>query len=187
MQSVEKAVRGLGYEIAAVSDRKASPHEHGDHDHSDHAKPIEGAWWESSKGLLVIVTAVMIGLAYLERSLLPYGSQFVFLAAAVVGTFPVAKRAFAALRAGSLFTIEMLMTIAVIGAVAIGAIEHDWAAAHQPHRPTIVSKGQRRPKHLRVAHSRRQPKLTRKGRRCVGDPDACAGRDCPQRANKTPR
>jgi Cd2+/Zn2+-exporting ATPase len=132
---VEKAVRGLGYKISPkdTPGEKPIPAEletglgHGDEagsdDHSDHAKPIDGAWWESSKGLLVIVTGAMIGLAYFERSILPFGSQYVFLAATIVGTFPVARRALSALRAGSLFTIEMLMTIAVVGAIAIGATE----------------------------------------------------------------
>jgi Zn2+/Cd2+-exporting ATPase len=129
-QKVEKAVRDLGYEIAPKPAKGASAqiavpaHAEGDgHDHSDHGEPIEGAWWESSKGLLVIVTGIMIGFAYLERNLLPYGSSLVFYAATIIGTFPVAKRALAALRGGSMFTIEMLMTIAVVGAVFIGATE----------------------------------------------------------------
>lgn len=125
---VEKAIRDLGYDIAplaASGQASTSDHAGDDYhgDHSDHAKPIEGAWWESSKGILVILTGVMIALAYLERSLLPFGSQFLFLAAAVVGTYPVAKRALSALRSGSFFTIEMLMTIAVVGAVVIKATE----------------------------------------------------------------
>lgn len=126
---VEQAVRALGYEVSCVDATTVDPSESDPgeisvhDDHSDHARPIDGPWWESSKGILVIVTAVMIGLAYLEKNLLPYGSQYVFLAAAAIGTFPVARRALSALRAGSVFTIEMLMTIAVIGAVVIGATE----------------------------------------------------------------
>jgi Zn2+/Cd2+-exporting ATPase len=129
-QKVEKAVRDLGYEITLKPAKGASPqiavpaHAEGDgHDHSDHGEPIEGAWWESSKGLLVIVTGIMISFAYMERNLLPYGSSLVFYAATIIGTYPVAKRALAALRGGSMFTIEMLMTIAVVGAVFIGATE----------------------------------------------------------------
>ena len=125
--SVEDAVRKLGYSIEPKNNTvQPSPdgHKDGDgHDHSDHGEPIEGAWWESSKGLLVIVTGIMIGLAYLERNLLPYGSQLVFYAACIIGTYPVAKRALSALRSGSIFTIEMLMTIAVIGAIWIGEVE----------------------------------------------------------------
>jgi Cd2+/Zn2+-exporting ATPase len=128
--AVEEAVRKLGYAISAKSNTdtpkalKKETHRDGDgHDHSDHGEPIEGAWWESSKGLLVIVTGVLIAFAYLERSLLPYGSQIVFYAACAIGTLPVARRALSALRSGSVFTIEMLMTIAVIGAIWIGAVE----------------------------------------------------------------
>lgn len=127
--AVEDAVRKLGYAIALKdkspdSNSDKSPHHEDDgHDHSDHGQPIEGAWWESSKGLLVIITGVLIGFAYLERNLLPYGSQLVFYAACLIGAYPVAKRALAALRSGSVFTIEMLMTIAVIGAIWIGEVE----------------------------------------------------------------
>ena len=125
--AVEDAVRKLGYTVEP-QDKKRQPSSggHGDgdgHDHSDHGEPIEGAWWESSKGLLVIVTGIMIGFAYLERNILPYGSQLVFYAACIIGTYPVAKRALSALRSGSIFTIEMLMTIAVIGAIGIGEVE----------------------------------------------------------------
>lgn len=129
-QAVEGAVRALGYDIArkensrsADSIQKGSHNDDDGHDHSDHGEPIDGAWWESSKGLLVIITGIMIGFAYLERNLLPYGSQLVFYAACIIGTFPVAKRALAALRSGSIFTIEMLMTIAVVGAIWIGEVE----------------------------------------------------------------
>jgi len=129
-EQVAQAVRDLGYKVqpkgaAPAAAGKGGEHHHDDdgHDHSDHGEPIEGAWWESSKGILVIVTGVMIAFAYGEQALLPYGSTLVFWAATLVGTFPVARRALAALRAGSFFTIEMLMTIAVIGALAINAVE----------------------------------------------------------------
>ena len=128
-EKIEQAVRALGYEVSRVgaTSSMSSDVQVGEvavhDDRSDHAQPIDGPWWESSKGILVILTSVMIGLAYLEKNLLPYGSQYVFLAAAAIGTFPVSRRALSALRAGSVFTIEMLMTIAVAGAVIIGATE----------------------------------------------------------------
>lgn len=136
VQSVKTAVRDLGYGIQAIPGKAASQHttgskpddtdghDHGDHgDHDDHGGPIEGAWWRSPKGLLVIATGIIIAMAYVAQRFLPNIATPLFYAAMLIGTFPVAKRAWAALRGGSLFTIEMLMTIAVVGAVFIGATE----------------------------------------------------------------
>ena len=125
---VTAAVKKLGYGIlpkaAKTSTGQQPKHNDGDgHDHSNHGQPIEGAWWTSPKGKLVLVTGAMIAAGYLEQWFISYGSPVIFLAACLVGTFPVARRALAALMSGSLFTIEMLMTIAVVGAVVIGAVE----------------------------------------------------------------
>jgi Cd2+/Zn2+-exporting ATPase len=122
---VVSLVRSLGYEIRPRGDRPAELQAGQDSDHADeeHGQPIEGHWWQSSKGVLVIVSGLVLALAYLESWLLPYGSRIAFLAAAAIGAFPVVRRALSALRHGQVFTIEMLMSIAVIGAVAIGATE----------------------------------------------------------------
>ena len=40
-----------------------------------------------------------------------------------IGLVPIARRAIMSARYGAPFTIEMLMTIAAVGAVAIGAVE----------------------------------------------------------------
>lgn len=127
-EDVTAAVKKLGYGIspkaAKTSADNQAKHNDGDgHDHSDHGQPIEGAWWKSPKGKLVLVTGAMIAAGYLEKWFVSTGSPVIFLAACLVGTFPVARRALAALMSGSLFTIEMLMTIAVVGAVVIGAVE----------------------------------------------------------------
>jgi Cd2+/Zn2+-exporting ATPase len=53
----------------------------------------------------------------------PQIAPWAFGIACVIGVAPVARRAFAALRAGIPFTIEGLMTIAAIGALFIGAAE----------------------------------------------------------------
>jgi Cd2+/Zn2+-exporting ATPase len=112
-------------------------HDH-DHDHgqpavaavaaaapsaADHAKPEEARWWQSAKGRLVLISGALIAAAYVATQFIPGISYYVFLAAGAVGAIPVVKRAFMAARFGSVFTIEMLMTIAVIGAVVIGATE----------------------------------------------------------------
>lgn len=96
---------------------------HADHDDDDHDAPIEGAWWKSDKGRLVIVAGMLVGAAFVVAYLFPSVSYFVYLAACFVAGVPVAQHAFRALRHGSIFSIEMLMTIAVVGAVLIGAAE----------------------------------------------------------------
>ncbi|MDE2446219.1 MAG: cadmium-translocating P-type ATPase, partial [Alphaproteobacteria bacterium] len=149
--AIEKTVQTLGYKISLFGKSKKTSaasakkphddhdgHDHSGHDHSshaekddhddhsdhdDHGEPIEGAWWKSQRGIYVIITAAIVGFGYLAQKLLPSAALPLFLVAAAIGTFPVARRAFAALRTGSLFTIEMLMTIAVIGAIIIGAYE----------------------------------------------------------------
>jgi Cd2+/Zn2+-exporting ATPase len=109
--------------LAAADARGASVphHPHDDHDH--HGAPIEGAWWQSGKGRLVVVSGALLGIALLAAHLIPAAGPLVYLAACLVAGIPVALHAVHALRHGSVFTIEMLMTIAVVGAVAIGAAE----------------------------------------------------------------
>ena len=140
--AIQKTVQTLGYKISVFDksqrpaptsvkkpDDKHDGHDHSDHNDASHAEkdehgePIEGAWWKSQRGIYVIVTAFIIAVGYISQYVLPVASMPLFLVAAAIGTFPVARRAFAALRTGSVFTIEMLMTIAVAGAIALGAYE----------------------------------------------------------------
>jgi Cd2+/Zn2+-exporting ATPase len=92
-------------------------HVHGEDDDA-------GQWYQSAKGRLVLVSGVLLaaawGLNLLVSERVGYAA---FLAACLVGVIPVARRAISAARAGIPFTIEMLMTIAVVGALFIGAAE----------------------------------------------------------------
>ncbi|MDH8362186.1 hypothetical protein QIG42_27265, partial [Klebsiella pneumoniae] len=54
---------------------------------------------------------------------IPATEQWAFLLAMMVGLVPIGKRAISAAIAGTPFSIEMLMTIAAVGAVFIGATE----------------------------------------------------------------
>jgi Cd2+/Zn2+-exporting ATPase len=129
--AVVSVIRDLGYkttllETASVPAKAAShrDHDHSDHDdNDDHGAPIDGPWWQSDRGRLVIVSGVLVGAAFIAAYVFPLVSYYVYLAACVVAGLPVALHAFKALRHGSVFTIEMLMTIAVVGAILIGAAE----------------------------------------------------------------
>jgi Cd2+/Zn2+-exporting ATPase len=118
--SVEARVRGLGYGVTArgMDDAEAA-HGAAGHDH-DHGA-AEGPWHRSAKGRLVIATGILLATAW-GLDLFAGGALgfWPWIAACLLGLAPVARRAFAATRVGQPFTIEMLMTVAAVGALAIG-------------------------------------------------------------------
>ncbi len=88
----------------------------------DHA-PTAGPWWKSRKGRLTIFSGAALVAAYAVGHLVPSISTYAFVAAMLVGLIPIARRAVMAALAGTPFSIEMLMTIAAVGAVIIDAGE----------------------------------------------------------------
>ena len=121
-------------------DQQGHDHSQPDHgttaveDHSSHGGPghthatapedIGKRWYQTSKGKLVIGTGLLLAAATAVKLLASEQmALWAFVAACLIGVAPVARRAFAALRAGIPFTIEGLMTIAAIGALFIGAAE----------------------------------------------------------------
>ncbi|MGE4371431.1 MAG: heavy metal translocating P-type ATPase [Xanthobacter sp.] len=162
--TVEKAVRKLGYDIAprrsaaapipaasahtsccggdcatnasehAAHDH-AHDHKHGqgdvhEHTHSDrhahnHDDPAERgqSWYRTRKGKLVLLTGTLLVAAWVVDAIVPGFGLWPFVAACLIGLYPVARNALALLRTGQPFSIESLMTIAAIGALFIGAAE----------------------------------------------------------------
>ena len=117
---------GHAHGQAQGHDRSAHAHDHapdlaGLHGHGH--GPASGPWWKTSKGLLVIASGLGLVAAYGLGKLVPGVERWAFEAAMLIGLVPIAKRAVMAALAGIPFTIEMLMTIAAIGAVIIGAGE----------------------------------------------------------------
>ncbi len=111
--AIESRIASLGYKPSrlaatqAVSLRREAP----------------SAWWRQAKGRLAIASGALVALAYLVSVLAPGWHDPLFIAASLIAAAPVARRAFVSARAGAPFTIEMLMTIAVAGALVIGAAE----------------------------------------------------------------
>ena len=89
------------------------------HDHGIESGP----WWGSAKGRLTLASAVGLAAAWLVGRLVPDLANWAFIAAMLIGLVPIGRRAVMAALNGMPFTIETLLTVAALGAVAIGAGE----------------------------------------------------------------
>ena len=127
-----------------AADGKSHDHEHAhDHAHHDHAHhnhgddgahasdgardhddgPSDLPWWRSPKASLTLASGLALVAAFVVAKVMPATAPYAFPIAMMVGLLPVARRAILAARFGTPFSIEMLMTIAAVGAVIIGAGE----------------------------------------------------------------
>jgi len=119
----------LGAKAVAHNDNQG--HDHGDHhghiqgahDGHDHAPANAGPWYRSRKGRITIANGLALVSAYAIGRAVPSIASYAFIAAMLIGLVPIARRAVKAALAGTPFSIEMLMTIAAVGAVIIGAGE----------------------------------------------------------------
>jgi Cd2+/Zn2+-exporting ATPase len=133
LAGLQKKVAGLGYTIAPdANGAKPAANGHQRHDHdSDGVEGLHGhdhglatgPFRRSAKGLLAIASGVALVSAWAIADLAPRAASWVFIAAMLVGLASIARRAVMAAFAGAPFSIEMLMTIAALGAGIIGADE----------------------------------------------------------------
>ena len=105
---IESTITALGYQVIDESVNTTESEK-------------SSSWWQSPKGRLVIVSGVLLALAWGLKFAWPTLGSWPFIAATVVGLVPVIQRAWQALKMGNPFTIEMLMSIAALGALAINA------------------------------------------------------------------
>lgn len=114
-QDIEgEAGHGDGAERSALIGKGGHAHEPGSDD-----KP----WWRTRKSALTLASGGALAAAFVAGKANPAIEQWAFLLAMMVGLIPIAKRAAVAALAGTPFSIEMLMTIAAVGAIVIGATE----------------------------------------------------------------
>ena len=146
-EAVERQVAALGYrpvrlvaatdaatgtpQAACCADHPAPVPEqpgHVGHAHAHAHDASEGAanagpWWRAAKARLVWLLAGLVVAAWLGSRLFVAEAGWIFAVATLIAVFPFGRRAFALARAGSPFSIETLMSVAALGAVAIGAAE----------------------------------------------------------------
>jgi len=133
-EAIESQVRSLGYRLAArdgsLRTITSSPRENQApqtdmaSDEADRGgTELKQAWWTSPKARLTLACGIALAAAWVTGRFFPELESWIFTAAMLVGLVPIARRAVAAALAGSPFSIEMLMSIAAIGAVIIGASE----------------------------------------------------------------
>lgn len=109
-------VTGLGYKTALAAPPSVDAPKP-----SAPSRPL--SWWRTDKGRTMLICGGGLVAAYVIGHLYPPVSLWAFTAAMLIGLVPIAKRAYMAAINGTPFSIEMLMTIAAIGAVFIGATE----------------------------------------------------------------
>ncbi len=140
-ETVEKAVRRLGYGISAkgaapqkptggfvlpegaFASLQAAESDAQDLAHTPAARS-DPTWYATAKGRHLVGTGALLGLAWIVELLLGGTiAHWVFVLSTLIAVAPVVKRAALMARARMPFTIEMLMSIAATGALFVGAAE----------------------------------------------------------------
>ncbi|RIH80492.1 Lead, cadmium, zinc and mercury-transporting ATPase [Calidithermus terrae] len=131
-ESLEARIRSLGYkptlrvpdgtkshthpeEAAHHPDRGEARAQDGEHVHELEDKP----WHATRQGREVITTGVLLVAALVFGFIEPQLSRWGYIAATLIGVWPLARKAWAGVRLGNPFSINTLVTIAAIGAVVI--------------------------------------------------------------------
>ena len=134
-EEMKGQIAGLGYAVTRLDEAQSRHAGHGHFDKGSapeanagqfhaHDVGLKGRrWWETSKADLTIASGTALALAFVLGRGIPAIEQWAFLLAMTVGLIPIARRAISAALAGTPFSIEMLMTIAAVGAIFIGAAE----------------------------------------------------------------
>ncbi|WP_276954904.1 heavy metal translocating P-type ATPase [Allomeiothermus silvanus] len=113
-EQVEASLRSLGYQPtlqSAPGEGQAAGLEHGD---------THRPWHTTRQGRGVLLSGALLAAAFAFGFLEPRLAQWGYVAATLVGVWPLARKAWAGVRLGNPFGINTLVTIAAIGAVVIG-------------------------------------------------------------------
>lgn len=116
---IENLIRTLGFGVTTeVGQNLLSESEP-----NNQALTAARRWWQTRKGRLVLGLGALMGAAYILALLFPVYGALVFAGVVIVGVAPFVRKAWALARSGSPFSIEMLMSVAALGALVIGEAE----------------------------------------------------------------
>ncbi|MFC5849709.1 heavy metal translocating P-type ATPase [Deinococcus petrolearius] len=132
--TLEKNLKALGYTpsllrssppaVASTSEiDDHTGHDHAEHEHAGHTHEVAPAgtsWYRTGQGRLVVTSGILLLAAWLFGFIEPRFATAGYIAATLLGVWPLAKKAVASARLGDPFSINMLVSLAAIGAVAIG-------------------------------------------------------------------
>jgi Cd2+/Zn2+-exporting ATPase len=119
--AVEDQVRRLGYGIAPVEAPRVVAGEPGAAVEPQARGRARHPWWKGTKARLAAILGGLTAVGFAASLAAPALGHWAYLPAALLGLAFFGRKAIAAARAGSPFSIEMLMSIATVGAIAIGA------------------------------------------------------------------
>ncbi|KAA0577977.1 cadmium-translocating P-type ATPase [Azospirillum sp. B21] len=115
--ALETTVRSLGFGIDAMGEVRVVS---GDGAVETAAGPAaEPSWWSMPKARLTGGIALLVATGYAGLWLIPAVEDYALVPAALVGLAVFGRRAVTLARLGSPFSIEMLMSVATAGALAI--------------------------------------------------------------------
>ncbi len=120
-EAVERSIRGLGFQVSALAEPNLGALAGGTDVPAPDTPDARQTWWRSPKLRLLAAVGVLLTAGTVLGQLVPELGDWATLPAALLGLLFAGRRAVALARSGSPFSIEMLMTVAAIGAVLIGA------------------------------------------------------------------
>jgi Zn2+/Cd2+-exporting ATPase len=116
---VEARVRDLGFDIHPIGPMQVIPSTPGME--GGGLRDAEPAWWSGTKPRLLLVISGLLLIGLFVGCAIPSLATWVALPAALLGLAYFGCQAIRLALAGSPFSIEMLMSVAIIGAILIGA------------------------------------------------------------------
>jgi Cd2+/Zn2+-exporting ATPase len=120
--AVEGQIRSLGYDVSPLEFPSFPPIAGSAAvEMASDVAPGGEPWWRTRKARPLLAIGTLLILGYFLGQLVPEVSGWAEVPAALLGLWLAGRRAVILARAGSPFSIEMLMSIATIGAVLIGA------------------------------------------------------------------